>query len=267
MTQAILVTGATGTLGHVVARQLREGGHSVRALSRRPRPAVVPAGNSWVTGDLSTGTGLAGAVADVTTVVHCATDVRAPRHDLAGIDHLIAAAGAGAPHLLYISIVGVDRVPGAYNRAKLAVEQRVQDSGLPYTILRATQFHDLLLSILRLLAKAPVMPVPAGVSCQPVDVTEVADRLVRLALGAPAGRVPDMGGPQVRTLADLARTYLRTSRRHRLLLPVTLPGKTFASYRQGAHLTPQHADGQRTFDDFLAEQPVRGGRPRPGAVS
>jgi uncharacterized protein YbjT (DUF2867 family) len=259
----ILVTGGTGTLGRAVVRRLRESGHGVRVLSRRARPGGVSDEVGWVIGDMSTGAGLAEAVADVTAVVHCASDVRAPRHDIEGIDHLIAAAGAraGAPHLVYISIVGVDRLPVGYYRAKLAVEQRVRESGLPCTIQRASQLHDLVLSILRLLARSPVMLLPAGVSCQPVDAGEVADRLVELALGTPAGRVPDMGGPQVRTFVDLARAYLRASGRRRALLPVALPGKTFAGFRQGGHLTPEHADGQRTFDTFLSERLGPGKRP------
>jgi uncharacterized protein YbjT (DUF2867 family) len=255
LTETILVTGATGTLGRAVVGRLRAAGHGVRMLSRRERPTGVPDGVGWVTGDLTTGTGLADAVHDVTSVVHCASDTRAPRHDIEGIDRLIAAARAGgAPHLVYISIVGVDRIPLGYYRTKLAVEQRVQEAGLPWTILRTTQFHDLVLSILRLLARLPVMPLPAGVGCQPVDVHEVADRLVGLAEGAPAGRVPDLGGPQVRTFVDLARAYLRAGGRRRPLLPVVLPGKTFAGLRQGAHLTPGHADGRLTFEDFLSER-------------
>ena len=150
--------------------------------------------------------------------------------------------------------MGVDRLPVGYYRVKLAVEQRVRESGLPWTIQRATQFHDRVLSVLRLLAKSPVMLLPAGVSCQPVEAGEVADRLAGLALGTPAGRVPDMGGPQVRTLVDLACAYLRASGRRRALLPVALPGKTFAGFRQGGLLTPEHADGQRTFDTFLSER-------------
>jgi uncharacterized protein YbjT (DUF2867 family) len=252
----ILVTGGTGTLGGAVVRRLHDGGHGVRVLSRRPRPDDLLADIDWMTGDLSTGVGLAQAVGDVSAIVHCASDVRTPRHDIEGIGQLTATANARAdpPHLVYISIVGVDRLPVGYYRAKLAVEQRLAASGLPYTIQRATQFHDLVLSILQLLARSPVMPLPAGVSCQPIDAGEVADRLVGLALAAPAGRVPDMGGPEVRTVAAFARAYLKVSGRRRSLLPVLLPGKTFAGYRQGAHLTPEHADGQRTFNAFLDER-------------
>ena len=107
---------------------------------------------------------------------------------------------------MYISVVGADRVPVVsgidramfgYFASKRAAERVVADSGLPWTTLRATQFHDLILTVARQLAKLPVMPVPAGVRFQPVDAGEVAARLVELALGAPAGLVPDLAGPRV----------------------------------------------------------------------
>jgi uncharacterized protein YbjT (DUF2867 family) len=98
------------------------------------------------------------------------------------------------------------------------------------------------------------MPVAAGVSFQPVDVREVAGRLAELASAPPAGRVPDLAGPQVRPMTALARSYLRASGRHRRLLPVRLPGATFAAYRSGGHLAPGRATGRITFEEFLAER-------------
>jgi uncharacterized protein YbjT (DUF2867 family) len=80
----------------------------------------------------------------------------------------------------------------------------------------------------------------------------VAGRLAELATGPAAGRVPDMGGPEVRAAADLARSYLEASGRHRRVLPVRLPGAAFAGYRRGGHLAPEHAVGRVTFTEFLA---------------
>ena len=125
-----------------------------------------------------------------------------------------AAATEPAPHLLYVSIVGVDRVPFGYYRAKLAAEEVFAGSGLPHTILRATQFHDLVRTVLAWAARAPVLLVPA-MPDQPVDAGEVADRLVALAAGEPRGRVPDLGGPEVRDFRELAATYLRATGRRR----------------------------------------------------
>lgn len=153
------------------------------------------------------GSGLDAALAGVDTVVHCATTQRGG--DERSAANLIAAARrAYATHLVYISIVGVDRVPLGYYRSKYAVEKLVAESGIGWTVLRATQFHDLVVQMLRALAKLPVVVLPAHASDQPVEVAEVADRLAELAQGAPAGRVPDMGGPEVRTFASLARAYL-----------------------------------------------------------
>ena len=82
----------------------------------------------------------------------------------------------------------------------------------------------------------------------------MADRLVELALGKPAGLVPDIAGPRVYGMAELARDYLRATGRHRLILPVRLPGKAARAYRAGANLAPDRAVGHRTWEDFLAER-------------
>jgi uncharacterized protein YbjT (DUF2867 family) len=259
--QPILVTGGTGTLGRSVVQQLLAAGHEVRALSRRPHP---PGAAGGFVGDLTTGAGLDQALAGAGTIVHCASDPR--RHsqvDLGGSRNLIEAARrAGDPHLVYISIVGVDRVPSGYYRTKLEVERMVEASSLPWTILRATQFHDLIFLALEWLARLPVLPVPAGFSFQPIDAGEVAAELAALAAGEPRGRAPDMGGPEVRGASDLARTYLRARHRRRPVLPLYLPGSVAAGFRRGGHLAPDRACGRRTWEDFLAERTAAAGRDR-----
>ncbi|MFI5799920.1 SDR family oxidoreductase [Streptomyces sp. NPDC051677] len=244
----ILVTGGSGTLGRLVTARLRADGHEVRVLSRHSEPYAV---------DLRKGgAGLDAAVAGVDTIVHCASTPRGGDEQAAA--HLIAAARkAGVGHLVYISIVGVDRVPYGYYQAKLAVERQVEESGLGWTVLRATQFHDLLVQVFRTLAKAPVLILPAGVSDQPVEVAEVADRLAELATGAPAGRVDDMAGPEVRTAESLARAFLKASGRRRPVVNVPLWGAAYRGFRTGGHLAPERAVGKGTFEDYLTTRAHR----------
>ncbi|MEV4757316.1 NAD(P)H-binding protein [Micromonospora sp. NPDC049559] len=251
MRDQILVTGASGLLGHLLVRRLREAGRPVRATSRHPRPAGADPGLTWARADLRAGTGVREAVAGAGAIVHCAT-ASGRRSEVELARTLVEAArDAGSPHLLYVSIVGVDRVPLGYYQGKLAAERLVERSGLPYTILRATQFHDLLRVVLARAAAVPVMPVP-DLRFQPVDAGEVADRLAELALGDPAGRAPDLAGPEVRHTRDLARAYLAATGRRRPMVPVRLPGRTFRAFRAGGHLAPEHATGRVTFEEHLA---------------
>jgi uncharacterized protein YbjT (DUF2867 family) len=131
----------------------------------------------------------------------------------------------------------------------------VENSGLPWTTLRATQFHEGMLAVARQMVKLPVIPLPAGFRFQPVEADEVAARLVELTLGEPAGLVPDMGGPRVYGAADLFRGYLRASkRRRRPIVPLWLPGKAARAFRDGANLAPEQAVGHRTWEEFLTER-------------
>ncbi len=254
MATRILVAGGTGTLGRVVVQNLVAAGADVRVLSRGRRPHDPADRVRYVVGDVTTGAGLPEAFDGVETVVAC----------LDPVDRLVQAAlAAGRPHLIYISIVGIDRVPFGYYQRKLADEKLIAASGLPGTVLRATQFHDLVVAALRVLAFSPVLVVPRGWSFQPIDVRDVAARLAELALGEPAGRVPDMGGPQVLGVAELARRYLAAAGKRRPVLSVPLPGRVARAYRSGGHLAPDRAVGTITFDRYLQEMVETGQRPYP----
>jgi uncharacterized protein YbjT (DUF2867 family) len=251
MTSSILLTGGTGTLGRHVAPLLLDTGCKVRVLSRRSHE---PGGGlEFVTGDLLKDEGIEPAVDGAEIVLHLAGG---PKGDAEATRNLVRAASrAGVQHLVCISVIAADRVPIGYFRSKLGEERAVAESGLPWTTLRAAQFHDLILIVLQKMAKLPVIPVPRGVRMQPVDSRDVAARLVELTLGEPAGLVPDLAGPNVHRMGDLIRGYLRARGKHRLTMPVRVPGKAGRVYRAGENLSLEGADvGTRTWEDFLVER-------------
>ena len=234
-----LVTGGTGTLGRLVVPRLRAAGYRVRVLSRHAREAGN--GIEHVVGDLASGDGIEAAVAGTEVIVHCAGTNKG---DETKAQHLVQAASrGGCRHLVFISVVGADRVTVVsgvdraafgYFASKLAAERVISESAVAWTTLRATQFHDLALWTAAQMAKLPVIPVPAGFRFQPIDSVEVAERLVGLALGPPAGLVEDMAGPHVYPMAELVRSYLRARHMRRPLVSLWMPGKAAASIRAPA---------------------------------
>lgn len=261
-TTPILLTGGTGTLGRLLLPLLRAAGHPIRVLTRSA-PAAADAGDphvEYVQGDLGTGAGITEAVAGAATIVHCAGSAKGD--DVKARNLVREAARAGAKHLVYISVVGADRVPVrsaadramfGYFAAKRAAEVLVAESGVPWTTLRASQFHELTLATVRQMARMPVVPVPAGVRFQPVDGAEVAARLAELAVGEPAGLVPDLAGPKIYGMDELVRTYLSAAGKRRAVVRVRMGGGAYRAIRDGANLAPGRAIGRRTWEEFLAE--------------
>lgn len=246
----ILVTGATSKLGRAVVDRLLAGGARVRVLTRRRAPDG-PSFVEWASGDLVTGHGIDRAVDGADVVVHCATTNG--RRDVPAGAHLAAAAQrAGVRHLVYVSIVGADRIPLGYYRAKVEVERRLADGGLPHTVVRATQFHELIAQLFSAQRRLPALFVPTGMAFQPVAVADVAARLAELASGPPLGRVPDLGGPEIRPLVDLAEVYRRSVDDRRCVVPLAVPGRVAQAYRSGHQLAPENAAGTITFEQFVA---------------
>lgn len=268
----VLVTGATGTLGRAAVPALVAAGHDVRAMSRVHRRRDGAA--AWVRADLATGQGLAEAVGGVATVVHLASAPyrRGYTHqvDVDVTARLVAAArAAGVDHMLFMSIVGVDRVPWGYYRTKVEAEQAVRCGGVPWTVLRATQFFDLIDGAFAALTRLPVVPIDRRIRAQPVDAADVADLIVDLVAAGPARDVVELGGPEVLTSDTALREWMAATGRNRRILPVRGSGRMLAAFRDGAATTLALPTGTRTWSEFLAGRyghPTRPtGAPRPAS--
>jgi len=251
----ILVTGGTGDLGSKLVQRFAARGDTVRVLSRRPRPA--DAATDWAQGDMETGDGLDEAVAGADVVVHAATGggTRA-KADVAGTRNLLEACKrAGTAHFFYISIVGIEQVALGYYKVKLECERLIEASGVPWSNLRATQFHELMDGFLRMFSRVPlVLLLPKAFKFQPIETGEVADRMVEHAAKGPSGRLPDLGGPEVLTFGEIAKDWLQARGKRRPIVNLPLLGATARGFRAGYNCTPEHSVGKVTWEEWLAKR-------------
>jgi uncharacterized protein YbjT (DUF2867 family) len=266
----VLVAGATGQLGRAVVAVAAAAGHSVRAMSRGGGPSermetgpserTGPA-REWVTADLQTGKGLVAALDGVDAVVHAASDPkRSTDVDVNGTRTLLdVARRVNVRHILYVSIVGIDQIPLAYYQAKLRAEELVETANLPYSILRATQFHgfiDVLLT--RAAGLLPfVMPLPSGFHVQSVAVEDVAIRIVRALADGPKQRLRDFGGPDTMSLLDAATAWQRARGVEKRIVPVPIPGKLSTAFRAGLNIAWNGDHGTVGWMDWLTRESSR----------
>ena len=248
----IAIAGGTGTVGRHVTDLVRQHGHEPVVLARS-------AGH-----DLTAATGLADALSGVDVVIDvlntptlgAAASTRFFDATTAAL--LDAGVVAGVRHHVALSIVNATRVAAGYYAGKVAQESRVSAGTVPWTIFRATQFHEFAAQTLgrgslKVAALVPVMRT------QPVAAREVAERLVELAEGSPRGQAADLGGPREEQLIDIVRAYAHATRTRRPLVQVRLPGRMGAAMRAGALLPAAGTErGRQTFAQWLASE-VPGG--------
>ncbi|WP_194396496.1 SDR family oxidoreductase [Microbacterium atlanticum] len=244
----LAIAGGTGMTGRHLAAVARERGHEVVVLARS-------------TGvELLSGAGLGTALQGVDAVID-ATNVKTAKADVAvmffaGVTKTLVSAerAAGVRHHLALTIVGADAAPEGYYAGKLAQERLVADGGVPWTILRATQFHEYAaLMFHRTHAGAHVAPTGR---VQPIAVREVARHLVDLAERGPVGRAVDLGGPREESLSDMVRRYAQAIGYRGPVPAVRTPGPIGRALRSGALLPgPEALRGTQTFTEWLAGLP------------
>lgn len=243
----ISVIGATGMIGAQVVQILTSAGHDVVAASLRTGVNVL------------TGEGLDGAVAgaaalvDVTNSPQLEDDPALDFFSTASANLVKAAAGAGVGHYVVLSIVGADGITDSgYMRAKVIQERTVAESGVPFTIVRATQFHEFAEAIVGSLAVGDEYHAPVA-RIQPIASADVAAAVADAAQGAPAEGIVDVGGPEKMTFAELARAVLAHQGKNNTV--VDDPQATYFGARVDADTLvtgPGARQGTQRFGDWLA---------------
>jgi uncharacterized protein YbjT (DUF2867 family) len=208
-----VVIGGTGLIGTKVVNNLRERGHEVVAAS--PSSGV----------NTITGEGLAAAVAGADVVVDVSNSPAwedGPVMDFftTSTTNLLAAEkAAGVRHHVALSVVGADRLPeSGYMRAKVAQENLIKSGGIPYTVLRATQFFEFLGSIAAAGADGNTIHLPTAL-LQPVAAEDVAAAVTDVAVGKPQNGIVDLAGPEAVPFADIVRRYLKAKGDAREVVP------------------------------------------------
>jgi uncharacterized protein YbjT (DUF2867 family) len=243
----IAIAGGTGAVGRHVTSAVRAMGHEPVVLTRS-------------TGvDLTGATGLTAALEGVTSVIDVTSiqtrsAAKSKKFFGAVTRNLLAAeVEAGVRHHVALGIVGSDKAPFEYYAGKVEQEHLVESGPVPWTILRATQFHEFAAQIYGQVKVGPFVLIPTMTS-QPVAAWQVAERLVALAVGEARGRVPDLAGPEVLRMLAMVRQYLAATGHTARLLQVPLPGGFGKAMRDGT-LTPtgRFDTASQTFGAWLRE--------------
>ncbi len=252
----ILVTGGTGALGRDIVARLAQTSHTIRITSRQAKPTE--AKMEWSQVDFETQTDFSDTLRDVDVIVHCMSNsMRSEKADVLGTQRFLAdVRRTTIKNFIYISIVGADRIPYSYYQHKVMIEKAVQESGVPYSIVRAAQFHgflDMLLNLTKNLWWLPILPLPMNWQFQTIDTREVAAYLMPFIDGSATGKIDNVAGPQVMHLGDMARAWQAAQGLHKPQVHLPIPGGMAQGFVKGENTAPDKAYGSITWADYLQE--------------
>ncbi|MBW2937135.1 NAD(P)H-binding protein [Aureisphaera sp. CAU 1614] len=251
----VLVTGGTGTLGRAIVNLLIRKGFHTSVLSSSNAPDL-PYSVKIFKGNLTIKDSLKEAVSGSDIIIHCATNPLNPNAiDIEGTKNLLSHVNKFQPkHLVYISIVGIDKSSYPYYQAKREVENMIKDSNFSWSILRTTQFHDLVLNYFLLpFDKGGGTPikVPKNLRFQSIDIMDVAKTLIEIATGTPLNSTLTIGGPEILSIEEMGRIYLKVLKRNDEIQSELIENELYEIFRSGINLYPSQVSGIISWEDYL----------------
>lgn len=243
----ILVTGGTGTLGKVFTKILDERNAAYLILSRSNQSGS----KKIVVGDLLNNQGVAEALKEIDIIIHLATDFK---RDVVMTQNLLNSIDKKSNvHLVYISIVGIDKVPFSYYKQKLASENAIKSSGISFTILRATQFHEFIYQIISTFLKFPIGFLPKRIVSQPIQIEIVANELLKISQQPAADKTLEIGGIKNMTLQQMATEWMQLTGKKKWVLNLPILGELGKAFYNGSLTTANRRKESITWKQWLSQ--------------
>ena len=249
----ILVTGGTGMLGKELVKILSENRITYFTTSRRCDV------KDCYKIDLKNAEyeEIKKAMEGKKIIFHLASDTKrfSKAVDVGGTEKLVQAAKENKiEHFIYISIVGIENVPLGYYKNKLGAEKVIAHSGIPYTILRSTQFHDFIDIILTKLLKGPIILLPKRFKIQPIDTRVVAMEMFKLYGSEAQNKILNIGGPEVLTLEEALLKRLKVMRMNKAILNLPLFGKVSSQIRRGSLTCIEESIESQIWEEYVEKK-------------
>lgn len=250
---SILITGATGLLGKAVCSVLLKRGIQYTVATHRK-----PIENEMVYLDLASMEGMDSASLNKPIILHLASDKKHPENDFYGTKrllHQIVEQGYN-PHFIYISIVGIDQLPITYFKRKFQVEEEIKKSGVSYSILRTTQFHNFIDQILKQSLKFRLSILPKKILVQPIDVTVVAEKLINMCFEQPSNHIESIGGQEVLSLGEMVDFWLGVKNKHKTVMNMPVWGRTGRSLTGGCLTCEKRTNRGKNWRQWVTDRYV-----------
>lgn len=247
----ILITGGTGLLGKAVCALLLKRGIEYIVAARKK-----PVEKNIVYIDLASMEEMDTSLLNRSIILHLASDKKHPANDVYGTKRLLQeiAKRNYNPHFIYISIVGTDQLSMTYFKQKFQVEEEIKRSGVSYSILRATQFHNYVDQILQQLLKFRLAILPKKVLVQPIDVTVVAERLVNMCFEQPSNQIENIGGREVLPLKEMVNFWLSIKNKRKTVVNLPLWGRAGRSLKAGCLTCEKKTNGGRNWRQWVTDR-------------
>ncbi|CAF2643448.1 unnamed protein product [Rotaria sp. Silwood2] len=263
----ILVTGGNGVLGQAVSKLFLSNNTNFLIASRNQKAKTYDNNNAashlnlkWNYMDLSKKEGLNKSVNnDIDTILHLASihiqKIDGQPGDIILTKNLLdSIQEKNIKHFVYISIVGIDKIPFSYYKAKLECEHLIKASGIPYTILRATQFHDFVDFVASKLLKFPITIVPKSFKVQPIQVEAVAMELDKIIKESPLNSTYNIGGKKIYNMKEIMDSLLKIRHENKLILNMPAISNVIKGFIKGYNTCGNISLNSNTWEEYLSKK-------------
>ncbi|CAF4527044.1 unnamed protein product [Rotaria sp. Silwood1] len=264
----VLIVGGTGPVGQTLSKLFLSsqtpfliGSRNPISINNENDNVASQSTSNWIHMDLTKNEGINKSIDDdVDTILYLASLPQATTNDGQPIDITLtknllnSIQKKNIKHLVYLSIVGVDKMPFSYYKGKLECERLIKESGIPYTILRATQFHSLVEDFANYLLNYPMDTISKVAKIQPIQIEAVAMELAKIVKEPPLNSTYDIGGRKIYTMKEIADSLLEARPEKKPTVNMPIIDEILNGFAEGYNTCDNISLNSNTWEEYLANK-------------